>query len=104
MKAEQAIKAIEECTCPDRYSFESRTGGYVIYFGRCLHRHGYNIATLTRCRRDFPRAIVEVLNRPGAEKQRREALEAVRGYLKNMGKDRSKTQERLLQLVTEALK
>lgn len=32
------------CQCPDEYSFEPHGEGWALYYGRCDHRHGYNIA------------------------------------------------------------
>jgi hypothetical protein len=37
----------EICDCQQTYSIEPHGPAHVIYFGRCQHRHGYNLATLT---------------------------------------------------------
>jgi hypothetical protein len=55
-----------ECNCKDEYSIESHGKDYVLYFGRCDHRHGFNLCTLS----DFDidgeltrNKIVEALNK-----------------------------------------
>ena len=45
------LKDLLECHCKDRYSIEPHGDGYAIYWGRCQHRHGANIAHLTECNR-----------------------------------------------------
>lgn len=35
------------CECEETYSIEKHGDGHVIYYGRCPHKHGYNLATLT---------------------------------------------------------
>ena len=37
------------CDCEERYSIEPHGDGYAIYFGRCMHKHGYNLAQITEC-------------------------------------------------------
>lgn len=55
------------CSCKTRYSIELRDDDYVLYYARCDHHHGYNLATLTdiafNCE---PRHIERLLNM-GAE-------------------------------------
>jgi len=38
---------IEICDCESNYSIEPHGENYVLYFGRCNHRHGYNLAALS---------------------------------------------------------
>jgi len=35
-----------ECSCVSRYSIEPQDGDYALYYGRCRHRHGYNLVTM----------------------------------------------------------
>ena len=40
----------EDCTCELRYSIQPHGDGYgafALYYGRCDHRHGYNLAYVT---------------------------------------------------------
>lgn len=32
------------CGCPYRYTIEPHGDGYALYYGRCQHEHGYNLA------------------------------------------------------------
>lgn len=40
------------CRCSEKYSIERHGDGHAIYFGRCGHKHGANLAYLTGCNRD----------------------------------------------------
>lgn len=40
------MKDLSVCGCNDEYTFEEHGQGYALYFGRCPHRHGYNIANI----------------------------------------------------------
>jgi hypothetical protein len=40
------------CRCESKYSIEPHGDGHAIYWGRCNHRHGANVARLTECGRD----------------------------------------------------
>lgn len=40
-------KLLEPCTCEARYTIEPHGEGYALYHGRCVHRHGYNLAYIT---------------------------------------------------------
>lgn len=35
-----------ECNCENKYTIEPHGDGYVLYYGRCQHRHGYNLVYL----------------------------------------------------------
>lgn len=37
------------CNCKDRYTIEPHGNGYAIYWARCDHRHGYNLANFVEC-------------------------------------------------------
>lgn len=34
------------CTCEARYSIEPHGSGYALYYGRCNHKHGWNLVYL----------------------------------------------------------
>ncbi len=38
---------IEICDCESTYSIEKHGDYYALYFGRCGHRHGYNLAKIS---------------------------------------------------------
>ena len=52
------------CHCKDKYSIEPHGKGHAIYWGRCNHRHGANIALITEChRKDLIQFFEDSLNR-----------------------------------------
>lgn len=52
-----------ECNMENKYSIEPHGDGYAIYYGRCMHKHGYNLAHLTECEEKFIKIIEEALNK-----------------------------------------
>lgn len=36
-----------ECECKDKYTIEPHGNGHALFFGRCKHKHGYNLVYLT---------------------------------------------------------
>lgn len=52
------------CKCPEIYSIETHGNGWALYFGRCNHRHGWNLANMTEI--DFSRwqIVLNKLNSP----------------------------------------
>ena len=38
---------IEICDCKSVYSIEPHGDAHTLYFGRCNHRHGYNLAKIS---------------------------------------------------------
>lgn len=38
---------IEICDCKSKYSIEPHGDAHALYFGRCGHRHGYNLARIS---------------------------------------------------------
>jgi hypothetical protein len=40
------MSSFEPCKCENAYSIEPRGEGHVLYYGRCNHRHGYNLVEL----------------------------------------------------------
>jgi hypothetical protein len=53
---------LEPCTCKTEYCIEPHGNGYALYLGRCIHKHGYNIAYITEP--DMPKleAMLKTLN------------------------------------------
>lgn len=51
------------CNCDSQYTIESHGEGYALFFGRCNHRHGYNLVYLTDPAFNFhPEHIQHLLN------------------------------------------
>lgn len=58
------LKDLLECKCKQRYSIEPHGKGYAIYWGRCQHKHGCNIALLTEIDRvDLIKYFEDSLNK-----------------------------------------
>ncbi len=38
---------VKFCPCVDKYSIEKHGKGYALYYGRCQHRHGFNLCLLS---------------------------------------------------------
>lgn len=55
-----------ECKCEDRYTIEPHGDGYALYYGRCVHRHGYNLINMTEPAWNFEPAHIEKLINLGA--------------------------------------
>lgn len=51
-----------ECHCEDVYSYEPHGDGYAVYFGRCEHRHGYNLMNVSTHDTRILDKIVGLLN------------------------------------------
>jgi hypothetical protein len=54
------------CSCIDKYSIAEHGNGYALYYGRCNHRHGYNLCFLSEFDNngEQTRALIErALNR-----------------------------------------
>lgn len=43
----ETLKLGELCSCEARYTLEKHEGGHALFFGRCPHLHGSNIANIT---------------------------------------------------------
>jgi hypothetical protein len=41
------IKDILTCNCKEGYTIEKHGDDYALYFGRCNHKHGYNLAKIS---------------------------------------------------------
>lgn len=35
------------CRCKQKYSIEKHGDQHVLYFGRCFHKHGFNLFTIS---------------------------------------------------------
>lgn len=56
------------CECEVKYSIEPHGDGYALYYGRCNHRHGYNLANMVEPAFNFdPRHIEKLINLGAAE-------------------------------------
>jgi len=51
------------CDCETVYTVEEHGDSYAIYYGRCNHKHGYNLGLLTETSPDVVTAIEESLNK-----------------------------------------
>lgn len=72
--AESVWKDLLNCQCADRYSIEAHGNGHALYFGRCNHRHGYNLLHITECtRHDILVLIEQRLNARFVNPKRRSA-------------------------------
>ena len=38
---------VKFCHCVDKYSIAEHGKGFALYYGRCQHRHGYNLCLLS---------------------------------------------------------
>ncbi|MFT5760522.1 MAG: hypothetical protein ACI9LM_005309 [Alteromonadaceae bacterium] len=47
MDIEQPL--IKICDCISKYSIEPHGYAHALYFGRCNHKHGYNLAKISEC-------------------------------------------------------
>jgi len=60
----KAIDFLSACKCEDKYAIEPHGNGYALYFGRCPHRHGYNLMHITEVDRvDLLSHIEKLLNK-----------------------------------------
>lgn len=49
--------------CEPRYTIEPHGDGYALYYGRCNHRHGYNLINMVEPAFNFdPRHIEKLIN------------------------------------------
>ena len=57
------ITKLHECKCEVKYSISSHGDGYALYYGRCDHRHGYNLINMVEPAWNFdPRHIEKLIN------------------------------------------
>jgi hypothetical protein len=57
---------LEPCTCKALYSISPHGEGYALYYGRCGHRHGYNLANMVEPAWNFDPKHIELLINLGA--------------------------------------
>lgn len=52
-----------ECECAAQYTIEPHGSGYALYYGRCTHRHGYNLINMVEPAWNFePKHLANMLN------------------------------------------
>ena len=54
------------CECEALYSIEIHGEGYALYYGRCDHRHGWNLANIVEPAWNFSAEHIEKLINLGA--------------------------------------
>ena len=60
---ELRAKLLEPCKCEARYTIEPHGEGYALYYGRCVHRHGYNLVNMVEPAFNFePKHIEKMIN------------------------------------------
>lgn len=70
-KVDSILSIFEECKCENRYSIEHHGKGYALYYGRCGHRHGYNLINMVEPAWNFdPVHIERLLNLGDTEYQK----------------------------------
>jgi hypothetical protein len=51
------------CSCENKYTIEPHGDGYALYYGRCNHRHGYNLVNMVEPAFNFdPNHIEKIIN------------------------------------------
>ena len=64
-------KLLEPCACEPRYTIEPHGEGYALYYGRCMHKHGYNLVNMIEPAWNFePKHIEKLINLGDAEYQK----------------------------------
>lgn len=57
------LSIFEQCKCDPKYSIEPHGEGYALYYGRCRHRHGYNLINMVEPAWNFdPKHIENLIN------------------------------------------
>lgn len=60
-----------ECKCEPKYTIEPHGAGFALYYGRCNHRHGYNLINMVEPAWNFyPEHIEQLINLGNAEYQK----------------------------------
>ena len=58
----------EPCKCDAQYTIELHGDGYALYYGRCHHRHGYNLINMVEPACNFePKHIEKLINLGNSE-------------------------------------
>lgn len=61
MTEEEWAEFIKPCKCENRYTIEPHGKGYALYYGRCNHRHGYNLINMVEPAWNFDPKHIEKL-------------------------------------------
>ncbi len=69
--SELKAKDMNICECEDKFTIEEHGGGEVLYFGRCDHKHGFNLCHVT----EKSYNILDILNTRTNDAKLSEALE-----------------------------
>ena len=60
------VEDLYVCDCEDKYSIEPHGDAHVLYYGRCDHKHGYNLFTISDVAYNAELKEIEaLLNRKG---------------------------------------
>jgi hypothetical protein len=66
---------LKPCTCENKYTIEPHGEGYALYYGRCNHRHGYNLVNMVEPAFNFePRHIEKLINLGDLEYQKQQGF------------------------------
>lgn len=49
------------CNCEAKYTIEPHGEEYALFYGRCSHHHGYNLANMVETSWNFDRSHIEKL-------------------------------------------
>jgi len=52
---------ILRCSCETKFTIEPNGDGYVLYYGRCNHRYGYNLIDMVEPAFNFDPRHIELL-------------------------------------------
>lgn len=58
---------LSPCECVDKFSIERHGKEFALFYGRCPHKHGYNLAYLTESAKNFHPQNVEMILNLGQE-------------------------------------
>lgn len=58
---EKWAELLKPCTCAARYTIEPHGEGYALYYGRCGHRHGWNLINMLEPAWNFDPKHIELL-------------------------------------------
>jgi hypothetical protein len=59
---------IDQCECEVKFTIEPHGDGYALYYSRCNHMHGYNLANIIEPAWNFdPKHIEKLINLGAAE-------------------------------------
>jgi len=63
----QLEELLKPCACEAQYTIEPHSDGYALYYGRCRHRHGYNLINMTEPAWNFESRHLENMLNLGQE-------------------------------------